>query len=808
MSMSNDRSIVQFHLTSAHRNRQCFGQTGVITSTDSSETTSLQYRSSPAYRSATTTFDNGVAHNHNHLSCPVAISSIHGPLVHDTLTGAYSGQWTLCRQTVTHLLPKNYPSLGGYYVVVAFGGAYRVPFCLLPTSSTTVFHAVSVSWLSMIEGISDIVRNSADAGLWFPSQPTDDAQTRDIIAAHDGFDAVHPCHVLRAPPAFLLENGSDRVKMEFDPLETTVLHITVKGEQGRCLQNLADLLRKQQPVLLHIGGTTNVLDGAEVCSSNIFGVDEVTGPTFTPGTTSPVFSLYVTARSDDSMGATQPTRDEQNRLSEWGPLVPESGDEAHYDANIGAVIIMGPLIAPTFRGTLIDQLVILRFTLRGWAPGDTLLSYRDGDSGQVVWSLAWDYPADQGGGGVETGLDMWATLRYGGVRRPIELQQNLDVRGFQSIGDSQLLSNAYLENKPCQVTLALFVHSQTGMVEWIWSGRTVDGALYARTNGKVATGTVNGWTAPTTPVVQHGGLHVGKGVDMAYHDIRVYSTSETQSTDMVVEHARVYQDPVYSQDLVITQSTPMAVQAPSPSTGTPTPISHDTDDAWGLALRLGKAPPLSTKASIGTMYIEVWIRVQTPTYGPTYALTRLISSRSSSRSSMQTMTDINVRLMYVTIPALGVMRVSNRPLLHIPSWWVAVRLNESLMQSSSSAVTTITGINNVTSTTAPSWVHSRGTLVFRAHLDKYTAGVSVALQLACITPSAKLRCESTALQQSNIGLPLVCIFAEDGEVLDLVPTIGGVGVPIEAGPLLPDDIAHVGLQLETSVVANVTQRKM
>lgn len=418
--MSTDHSIVQFHLTSAHRNRLCFGQTGVITSTDSSETTNIQYRSSPAYRSATTIFDNEIAHNHSHLSCPVAISSIHGPLVYDTPTGAYTGQWTLCQQTVTHLLPKNYPSLGGYYVVVSFGGVYRVPFRLLPTSNMTVFHAVSVSWLSMIEGISEISSNGADIELWFPSQPKDDAQARDIIAAHGEFDALHPCHVLKAPPAFMLENGSDRVNMEFDPLETTLLHITVKGGQGRCLQNLANLLRKPQPVLLHIGGTTNVLDGADVCSSNIYGVDEVTGPNFTPGTTGPVamFSFYVTARSGDGTGATRPTSDEQNRLSTWGPLVAESGNTAHYDPNINAVIMLGPLVAPTFGGTLMDQLVILRFTLRGWAPGDTLLSYRDDVSGQVVWSLVWDYPTYPGGGGSERAWTCGSPCPTGGGVAP------------------------------------------------------------------------------------------------------------------------------------------------------------------------------------------------------------------------------------------------------------------------------------------------------------------------------------------------------------------------------------------------------
>ena len=771
------RSSTTYHLTSAHRNRQCYAQTGLLISADGSDSPNPQYTSSQAYRVATTLSDGDTAYSHSHVSCPVAVSVVRGPLVPDG-HGAYIGQWGLCSDMVANLLPTDYPSLDGYYAMVALG-EHRVPFRLLPGANTRVFHATpATGWISTIPGVSSLLN---DAESWFPSQPATTARLQEIIAEHDGPNAQHACHVVRAPPAILLEHGAENVHMEWSTTDATLLHLSVKNHTGvSSLQYLADLLvhADQQPILLHIGGTQGSLDEAGVCSSNIYGVDQVTGPDYV--------AFYVTARPAGALtGAQVPTAVGSDGLvGQWGPL---TGSNAYYGGQ--AVLMRGALTAPRFRGTLIGQLVVLRFTLTAWVAGDVILSYSDGDD---IWSLAWGYP-DGVVGSTHTSLELWITLPQGGVARPLLLQSGLLNHA------SPFLSNTQLTNRPCDVTLALLVHPRTGMVDWMWSGYDVVG------------GVPHASTSLTTPVSVHGtdrligtgeirsqgysGLVMGKQHEgVAYHDIRVYASSK--DVVMATEHEWMrtqagggggYLGVDLGVDLV---SAPPDTLRTSQTCGC---------EQWQLVLRLGGPSTPPAVPLPHTAYIEGWSAVQTPTYGPGFALNRIASVRSGlPRLSAQAVeVTIDVRLMYVTLPAMATMRISKRSLLHIPAWWIAVRLSEPLMQMyiDDSAATISLRPSNP-SITYPSWVSSRGTLIFHAQLDKYTPGVTVALQLACPASSARLLLQSTALQRAAIGLPRVCIFASDGEVLDLVPLIGGEDIPIEGGPALPDDIAYVGLQVD------------
>lgn len=213
---------------------------------------------------------------------------------------------------------------------------------------------------------------------------------------------------------------------------------------------------------------------------------------------------------------------------------------------------------------------------------------------------------------------------------------------------------------------------------------------------------------------------------------------------------------------------------------------------WYLEIRL--AAPLPTGAALPTTaYVELWRRVTSPTYGPPSVLNRIQVPQPISNRT--TLTKISVRLLYTSVPALGILRLSRRMVAHIPAWWVAVRFNEALV---SGMVNDMQILNTVPSTAnIPSWVQTRGTLIFRTHLEKYTHGLTLAIQLVCQQPLAQLT-HGGALTPGDIGLPQVCILTDDGEVLDLVPVIGGEHIPIEGGPPLADDIACVGLQVEYS----------
>ena len=778
------KTTASYHLTSAHRNRQCFGQTGVLVSADG-DSPNAQYQSSRAYRLATTLSDGDVIYSRSHLSCPVAVANIRGltPGAH----GAYTGQWELCSQVVANLLPTDYPSLEGYYVMVAFGGEHRVPFRLLPGANTRIFHAEpTMSWISSISGVSSLL---GDATTWFPSQPITLTQLQEIIAAHNGPDIQHPCHVLRAAPAILLDSGAANIHMEWVSTDSTLLRVLVQHHAGiGSLQYLADLVRSDQPSLLHIGGTLGALDGADVCSSNIYGVDLATGPDYV--------AFHVTARLGGALtGALVPTSN-GGHLGAWGPLCP-SGGESFHDTQRGAVVMLDALTAPSFRGTLIGQLIVLRFTLTEWAAGDILLSYVDGND---VWSLAWGYP-DGVVGSSHAGVELWITLPDGGVAQPLLLQPNLLHHS------SPFLSNVQLATQPCEITLALLVDAGNGMVTWMWSGYdVVGGVAHASTNGTVSVqGTDGQWRAAvqTREIRSQGysGLVMGKNEGVAYHDVRVYATG---SIAMATEHEWMRtQAGAGGGTITASPAAPTITVSPAAPTITTTTTIASPDiptppQQWQLVLRLGKASSPPAMPLPHTTYIEGWSAVQTPIYGPGFAMNKVVSVRQRVRQQTVQQVVIDVRLLYVTLPAMAIMRISKRPLLRIPAWWIAVRLSEPLMShyiDDSSAMVTLRPSNPYT---VPSWVSSRGTLFYRAQFDRYTSGVTVALQLACPTPLARLHLQSTALQQASVGLPRVCIFAVDGEVLDLVPLIGGGDIPIEGGPALSDDIAYVGLQIETT----------
>ena len=213
------------------------------------------------------------------------------------------------------------------------------------------------------------------------------------------------------------------------------------------------------------------------------------------------------------------------------------------------------------------------------------------------------------------------------------------------------------------------------------------------------------------------------------------------------------------------------------------------DTWWQLRLRLGRHQPVSPdiKGDVllpSTSYIEAWVQVKTPLYGPSFALNRIMAPQPHNLSPVKT-----VRLLYTTLPTLGVLRVSGRMIMHVSVWWVAVRFDDRNVPD---AVTP--SLLPQPGPGVPSWVLARGTLLFRVNLDKYTNGVSLALQMACPQPVAELAFHSS-VSLGDLGLPRVCVFSDDGEILDLVPSIGGEDIPIEGGAPLADDIVYVGLQI-------------
>jgi hypothetical protein len=196
-------------------------------------------------------------------------------------------------------------------------------------------------------------------------------------------------------------------------------------------------------------------------------------------------------------------------------------------------------------------------------------------------------------------------------------------------------------------------------------------------------------------------------------------------------------------------------------------------------LRLGRHQPVSPdiKGDVllpSTSYIEAWVQVKTPLYGPSFALNRIMAPQPHNLSPVKT-----VRLLYTTLPTLGVLRVSGRMIMHVSVWWVAVRFNDRNVPD---AVTP--SLLPQPGPGVPSWVLARGTLLFRVNLDKYTYGVSLALQMACPQPVAELAFHSS-VSLGDLGLPRVCVFSD----------IGGEDIPIEGGAPLADDIVYVGLQI-------------
>lgn len=217
-----------------------------------------------------------------------------------------------------------------------------------------------------------------------------------------------------------------------------------------------------------------------------------------------------------------------------------------------------------------------------------------------------------------------------------------------------------------------------------------------------------------------------------------------------------------------------------------------TEVWWCLEVRLAAALPTGLLPT--TAYIELWGRVTSPTYGPPFVLNRIqVPQPITNRTAT---TKISVRVLYTSVPSLGILRSSGRLVAHIAAWWIAVRFSETGMTSEMQFLSTAIPSN----ANLPSWVQTRGTLLFRSHLEKYTHGVTLAIQLVCQQPHAQMT-YSGPLTLADIGLPQVCILTEDGEVLDLVPVMGGENIPIEGGPPLADDIACVGLQIEYSHVS-------
>lgn len=220
-----------------------------------------------------------------------------------------------------------------------------------------------------------------------------------------------------------------------------------------------------------------------------------------------------------------------------------------------------------------------------------------------------------------------------------------------------------------------------------------------------------------------------------------------------------------------------------------------------LSLHLATSGALAPGLLPATAYIELWAHVHTPTYGPRFVLNGIQVQQPARPRASATNTRVTVRLMYTRLPALGVLRAgvaSQRLLVHVGSWWVAVCFAQSLQGGVE--VPSLHGTHLQDS--IPAWVSRRGTLLFRADLDKYTHGISLALSLACPQPVAHLL-YSGHVTLADLGLPQVCIFSNDGELLDVAPFLSGgdsAPLPIEAGAAMPDDTVTVGLMVQCDTV--------
>jgi hypothetical protein len=792
---------MQFHLTSNHRNRQVFRQTGLLVSTDGEG--SERYNSSPAYRSATTSIAGGSAGlltSHDHLSCPVAIATV-WELANEGASGTITGRWGLYSSAVTHLLPKWYPSLHGFYATVAIGQR-RCLLKLLHGTGATAFVGRQCSLLDLIND----ARTDLSAAEYFP-RLLGIGELDAVLGPHPSTES-YACHVFRAAPVFYLESVSDRVHFGWERLD--VLRVSVRGG-GAYLRRLMHHIDTEDTLLLHVGGTQAVLDTAQACSSNIHGVDEIIGlespgdpPVYAQITaaTITVENLILTVADNHrprdmvtswafedgflaekmpvtAIGSDYPRGGGSSDYYRPGPTFDSITNELYFGgAGLGHDPESGELVSAGQYSKYASSLFVPASQLHGSGWGYTFhfdMTVEDIQPGPNGWyenpNNRYSHTILQRGAedaaGAWMGHGAWALGDF-----------SLQIKNERILADKGKISLRYNNNGTMRtVTSVTAVSVGSPFVLTLQLPLGVGQSPVVYLDGiAVATGeasTSNMMTPPTPPALTNHGYSLVMGIAPSSFGV-LYGGQQEGARDWWLGRLRNLAVAHASADVA---SCAAALRAGGDS---------DAEGWHHLRLRLGHARSSGSATLPATSYIEAWVSVKTPAYGPSFALNSMhVAQRPPGASSTRT-----VRLLYTTIPTLGVMRVSRRLLLHLSVWWVAVRFGDR--QTLGNATPSLFPLPYRWDTPIPSWVLARGTLLFRATFDKYTNGVSLALQLACQQPTAELIYDGSL---GDLGLPRVCVFTDDGELLDLVPSIGGEDIPIEGGPPLADDIAYVGLQV-------------